>query len=75
MPPDPLNSWIFPSGPTGTTTRFGMLCPAWKFRFEVCCLVAPEGHTVTYPADGRGDRGHVHHDRGHPAGRDPALDR
>ena len=50
MPADPLNSWIFPSAPTGTTTRFGMFCPAWKFRFDVCCLVVPEGHTVMNPA-------------------------
>src|SRR5664280_1400224 len=51
VPPDPLNSWILPSAPTGTTTRFGMFCPAWKFRFDVCCMVVPDGHTVMYPAE------------------------
>ena len=45
-----MYSWIFPSGPTGTMTRFGMFCPGWKFRFEVCCRSAPDGHTVMYPA-------------------------
>ena len=24
VPKDPLNSWIFPSAPTGTITKFGM---------------------------------------------------
>src|SRR5450755_2756000 len=51
VPGDPLYSWIFPSAPTGTMTRFGMLCPARKFRFDVCCRVPPEGHTVMYPAE------------------------
>src|SRR5664279_5410946 len=50
VPGDPLYSWTFPSGPTGTMTRFGMFCPAWKFRFEVSCRGAPDGHTVMYPA-------------------------
>ena len=27
-----------------------MFCPAWKFRFDVCCWAVPEGHTVMYPA-------------------------
>src|SRR5664280_816484 len=49
-PGDPLNSWIFPSAPTGTMTRLGMFCPVWKFRFEVVVRVAPEGQTVMYPA-------------------------
>src|SRR5664279_4162595 len=50
VPGDPLYSWTFPSGPTGTMTRFGMFCPAWKFRFEVSCRGVPDGHTVMYPA-------------------------
>src|SRR5664279_6225540 len=50
VPPDPLYSWIFPSAPTGTMTRFGMFCPAWKFRFDVSCWGVPDGHTVMYPA-------------------------
>src|SRR5664279_3518322 len=50
VPPEPLNSWIFPPVPTGTMTVFGMFCPAWKFRFEVFVLSIPNGHTVMYPA-------------------------
>src|SRR5450755_2427269 len=51
VPGDPLYIWIFPSAPTGTMTRFGMFCPAWKFRFEVTCRGVPDGHTVMYPAE------------------------
>src|SRR5664279_5631332 len=50
VPQEPLNSWIFPSAPTGTMTVFGMFCPAWKFRFEFGVRSIPEGHTVRYPA-------------------------
>src|SRR5450755_1684810 len=32
-------------------TRFGMLCPAWKFRFEVTCRGVPDGHTGMYPGE------------------------
>src|SRR5690349_5506259 len=49
VPADPLYSLIFPSAPTGTTTRLGTVCPGWKFRFEVSCRGVPDGHTVTYP--------------------------
>ena len=47
MPVEPLYSWILPSLPTGTTTVFGMVCPAWKFRLDVPVRGIPEGHTVT----------------------------
>ena len=49
-PEEPLNTRIFPAAPNGTTIVLAMVCPAWKFTFEVASRAAPPCHAVRYPA-------------------------
>ena len=74
-PGEPLNSWIFPSAPTGTITVAAMVCPAWKFRFDVPGRRAPDRPHRDVPAGLRIDDGHRRHRPGHPAARRGDLHR
>ena len=47
--PEPLYNATLPLAPTGTTTRFGTVCPATKFRFDAAGRVAPSAKAVTNP--------------------------
>src|SRR5664279_3996420 len=49
VPGDPLYSATAPSAPTGARTRFGMVCPAVKFRFEARGRGEPEAYPVMNP--------------------------
>src|SRR6185437_3340005 len=44
-----LRKSTFPSDPTFTTTRFGIVSPAEKFRFDTVGAVTPSGYTSAFP--------------------------
>ena len=50
VPPEWLTIRILPSGPTGTTARFGSVCPARKSTLDVDADGAPFAYAVSQPA-------------------------
>src|SRR6476620_53738 len=50
VPPEWLTIRILPSAPTGTTARFGSVCPARKLTLDVDADGAPFAYAVSQPA-------------------------
>ncbi|GEP49176.1 hypothetical protein MSA03_26840 [Microbacterium saccharophilum] len=50
MPVELFVRFTTPSPPTFTVTRFGIVCPPLKFRFEAVGIAVPDGYTVTNPS-------------------------